>query len=617
MDMNSENKFDFVLPNISSEPKKSVDFDLPTLVAVNEPDFENHKNESIVEKKDLYKAIFKQSPVPSVVFDHDGTILLINDALERLYGNPMKQFVHRSSVEELFQHRQRKRIIDHYQHIFSKHKKSLQLIFQCHNGEKRIIELKINPIEDSKLLMATLTDLTAYKISEKRVQEWGERISLIDEIIVAINSKLNKDQLIQILFTQIRKIFSYDFVCTVICDLDERELDVHYSNEELEIKSYKGIGSYFQLFNEALSSLNHIEENVETVFKVSMILGLSIDVTYKSQLLIQLKTDEQLIGAILLFSKAENTLTRFHIDVFQSISDQIANTFLKVKLLQKYQQSLTNLSLLARINESLCSSLDLDVVLKQVVESSQQVMHAKICTIHFLEGEYNFSNALDINFKDNFIGRFKTQIHQVIIQQEPLIVENIDNNIQFFKNRDEIQKLGLQSLIVLPIVANRKTIAFLSVFLDKIHYFSEHELELLSTFANQAAIAIENAKLYSKVKQTKNYLESIIRSSADLIISTDMDGNTIFFSNRASILTGYDSEEILNRPFFDRFVKNGRTLFSGLKQELFKTDKVQSFECEILAKNNRTITISWSFSSLINQDNEIIGTLGIGKDISK
>ncbi len=57
-------------------------------------------------------------------------------------------------------------------------------------------------------------------------------------------------------------------------------------------------------------------------------------------------------------------------------------------------------------------------------------------------------------------------------------------------------------------------------------------------------------------------LESIIRSSADLIISTDI-------------------------------------------------------ECEVLAKNNRMITIFWSFSSLINQNNEIIGTLGIGKDISK
>jgi PAS domain S-box-containing protein len=291
---------------------------------------------------------------------------------------------------------------------------------------------------------------------------------------------------------------------------------------------------------------------------------------------------------------------------------------MKARLLHRFQQSLTNLSFLTKINESLSSSLDLDSVLKQVVEASHQMMQAKICTIHFVETEDKLTDGLDGGFEDRFIDQFKPQIQQVILNHKPLVVESIDyNSIQFFKNRTDIQNLALKSLIILPVIADGKTIALLSVFLDKVHYFSEHEIEFLAMLADQAAIAIRNAGRYKQIERTKNFLESIIHSSIHIIIATDLEGQTTFFNNSACQLTGYATNEVLNQPFFELFIKNGRTIFNGLKHELISKKSLQSFECEIIAKNHRNIPTSWTFSPLISQQGDIIGTLGIGRIISQ
>jgi len=571
---------------------------------------------NLAETDGLYRAIFECSEVPGLILGTDGIILIINQAFKRLRGGEVTQLANRVRLEELFHPRQRKKVVNYYQKVSLKPSQASQLLFQCSNGEERTIELKIRPIADKNLLYATLIDVTANKRHEKRIQRLVNQISVINEIIAAINSNLNKNQLVQVFFNQISKIFRCDLAYMLLCDIDDRELEIHLSKDASEIESRKNTGMFCHTFAKALSSCHQIEQDPEIITHIGEVLGLPIEQKYSSQTLIQLKTDEQLIGAVLLYSCQENALTQFYIEVLREISDQIAIAFMKARLLDRYQQSLTNLSYLARINESLSGSLDLDVVLRLLVESSQQLMQAKICTIHFLRNKDRLTEMKGL--EDQLLDLFKPQIQQVIENQRPLLVENVDyNSIQFFKNRLDIQKLDLKSLIVLPIITNGTTIALLSVFLDKVHYFGEHEIELLSMLADQAATAIKNAELFKQLEKTKNFLESIIHNSSHIIIATDLEGRTTFANHSACRKTGYAADEVLNLPFFERFIKNGRSVFEGLKHELLTRNQPQLFECEISGKDRRAIRISWSFSALINQNNDIIGTLAIGQEIPK
>jgi len=559
----------------------------------------------------LYKMIFEKLTMPALILKKDGTILMINQALEKLYGHPLSKVSQRYSLEDLFHWQQRKNIINCYRHTSPREANSLEATFLCHNGNERFVELNISSLDDEQLLITILGDVTKYKTHEGQIEEWSDRLSLINEIMIAVNSNLNNNQLVQILFNQIGKFFGYDFAGIVVCDIEEKELDIYFSEEPNEVTFHKSAGSVFHLFQEALSGSKLIEQDAETINRISRILDLPDDVPYKSQIVIQLKTEDELKGIILLFKLTENARTQHDIEIFQSIAEPIASAIMKVQLIEKYQESLTNYSLLARVNESLNSTLDLESILRQIVESVQHVMQAKICTIRFLDEAREETH-------DDFLDRLKPQIKQVIIDQKPLIIENIDyNNVNFFKRKADVRRLGLKSLIVFPIIANGKTTALLSVFFDRIHSVKEREIDLLSILAHQAAIAMKNASLYHAVEQSKNFLESILKSSADVIVATDMDGKTTFFSDSASVLTGYAASEIIEQPFFGRLVKNGDSLFSGIKQMLFTTDKTLTFECEIITKDKRAIPVSWSFSILVDSNHEMIGTLGIGKDISR
>lgn len=576
----------------------------------------NTETQSLLDSNSLYKSIFNQSTVPGLVFRKDGKVLMVNDALERFYGASISESNHQCSVEDLFHPRQRARVVDHYSQTGSQDIKLSQFIFKNHNDQEHVVELRTRAVDDSDLMYATIIDITEYKSYERKVQELVDQISVVNETVAAVNSNLNKNQLIRIFFNQVGRIFGYDQAIFILCDIEGKELEIHVSKEAAETYSQKVIGLFFNSFTQALSSCQKIEQDPRVIYQVADSLGLRVNENYQSQMLIQLKTDEQLIGAVILFSLKKNALTKYHFTIFQEISNQVAIAFMKARLLLRFQQSLTNLSFLSNINESLSSCLDLDLVLKQVVEASQQIMQAKICTIRSLETGDRSNGSPNGTFEDKFIDQFKPQIQQVILNQKPLIVENIDyNSIQFFKNRADIQNLGLKSLIVLPVIANKKTIALLSVFLDKVHYFNEHEIELLCMLADQAAIAIRNADIYNQVERTKNFLESIIHSSIHIIVATDLDGKTTFFNHSACRLTGYSSDEVLNQPFFERFIKNGRTIFNGLKQELISKKNMQSFDCDIIDKNEQNIPISWAFTPLVNQQQEIIGALGIGRVI--
>ncbi|MDZ7330502.1 MAG: GAF domain-containing protein [candidate division KSB1 bacterium] len=567
---------------------------------------------------DLYQKLFELSDTPGSIFDRDGKILALNQALRRLLSETIADRSLPMQIEDLFHPNQRRRVVQYYQNCDRQKISSSPFILETASNQRRLVKFKIETIDGADLFYGSLKDVTAKERQKKRQHQLAKRIAIINEIVAAVNSNLNQQQLIKIFLNQIARIVHYDLAYVLLCDIDDRELEIHMSKDVSEVESTKGSGHFCYSLNQILVNCQKIEQDPDTIAKFAEALGIVPEKKYRSQALIQLQTDEQLIGVVLLYCDKRNAFTRYHVSVFREISGQIAVAFMKSRLLQRYQQSLTNLSYLARINEFLTSSLELDDVLKQLVESSQQIMQAKICTIHLLNDQKSiqlYTRHAD-HRNSEMLDCFRPQIQQIITTKRPLVVENLDyHNIQFFKNRLLIQQMNLKSMIILPVVVDGMTIALLSVFLDKVHYFSEHEIELLSMLADQAAIAMKNAALYRQVQDTKNFLESIIHSSTHIIVATDLEGKITFFNRSACRKTGYTSEEALNLPFFDRFIKNGAAIFEGLKQQLFRLNRNQWFECDMFQKDGKYFRIAWSFSALVDHNQHIIGSIGIGREL--
>ena len=81
--------------------------------------------------------------------------------------------------------------------------------------------------------------------------------------------------------------------------------------------------------------------------------------------------------------------------------------------------------------------------------------------------------------------------------------------------------LGLLTGVGLPLIARQKVVGLLFIFRSYAGVFSSNDYALLSSFANQAAIAVQNAQLYTQVNQEKVRLSALLDSMADGILILD------------------------------------------------------------------------------------------------
>lgn len=121
-------------------------------------------------------------------------------------------------------------------------------------------------------------------------------------------------------------------------------------------------------------------------------------------------------------------------------------------------------------------------------------------------------------------------------------------------------------------------------------------------------------KTYHELNETKSYLEKTINHSKTLIITTNNSGNIVEFNPEAEERLGYKKKEVINKP--------ATLLYQNPKEReeilflLSKYGVVRNKEVSLLSKDGEIRNISLTISQLKNDAGEIIGTVGISKDIT-
>lgn len=111
---------------------------------------------------------------------------------------------------------------------------------------------------------------------------------------------------------------------------------------------------------------------------------------------------------------------------------------------------------------------------------------------------------------------------------EPLLAEIPDNEDparfelpevnRLLQNLARTVGLGLFTGVGLPLITRERVIGVIFVFRNYPGIFSSNDRALLQSFANQAAIAVDNAQLYQQVSQDKQRMDALIDSAADGIL---------------------------------------------------------------------------------------------------
>jgi signal transduction protein with GAF and PtsI domain len=192
----------------------------------------------------------------------------------------------------------------------------------------------------------------------------------------------------------------------------------------------------------------------------------------------------------------------------------------EAQLEQALREKTREVDVLHRISESISSTLDLEAVLKHIVEVVVEVTKADACLLYLLsDSREELILRASKNPHPKLIGRITIGIGEGITgwvarERTRVVIPtnaNDDPRFKFFHNLPEDR---YQAFVSVPIMAKNEVVGVINVQHKRTRRCRPDELALLSTLANQVGGAIENARLYAEMRRKALQLETLSQVSA-------------------------------------------------------------------------------------------------------
>jgi two-component system, OmpR family, phosphate regulon sensor histidine kinase PhoR len=245
------------------------------------------------------------------------------------------------------------------------------------------------------------------------------------------------------------------------------------------------------------------------------------------------------------------------------------------------QQRVDELETLNRIGHSLTATLNLDIVLTNVVAAAVEITNAEEGSLLLLDeetGELYMRAAR--NFQEEYVRTFRLPVQdslagEVMQSGKPAILDE--------KSPKKIKTSYLvYNLIYVPLEVRGRIIGVLGVD-NRTHgrTFSDHHMKLVTALATYAAVAIENASLYARTELELKKLETILRNIEDGVILTDREGKVVLVNETVRSAYGLVEEGYAGKRVEDVFQNDDLLDIFALPREN------NPFRAEIALENGR------------------------------
>lgn len=202
---------------------------------------------------------------------------------------------------------------------------------------------------------------------------------------------------------------------------------------------------------------------------------------------------------------------------------------------------------LLAISRAMTAELDLHDLLRLILKSAVELVSGKAGLIALVdESGETLQVAAVYGIPPHMVDHFAPLVRGVPYREghEGEAFPELTNQLKLIAREAD---LGLTQVIRLPLHIGGAVIGLIYVFQSGNYYFVEDAQNLLRSFAEQAAIAVRNARLYQQVKQEKQRLDAILEQSADGVMILDRYLRITVFNQALSYMTGWPAVEAIGR----------------------------------------------------------------------
>ena len=230
-----------------------------------------------------------------------------------------------------------------------------------------------------------------------------------------------------------------------------------------------------------------------------------------AQLAVPMRRKGRVIGALNLLSEHSGAFTDRDEALLRQFAAHVAVAIENARLFRSERHYTETLETLAEIGREMSSILDLDVLLTRIASLTKRIIDYRTFGILLLNETTNMlemklavrygeeNSAKNIKLGEGLVG-------WAALYKEPLLVSDVSKDPRYINLVEDVR-----SELVIPMLIKDRCIGVFDLESPELNAFTKDNKELLTLLASQAAVAIENARLYEEVRRNEERIEKELR----------------------------------------------------------------------------------------------------------
>ena len=276
---------------------------------------------------------------------------------------------------------------------------------------------------------------------------------------------------------------------------------------------------------------------------------------------------------------------------------------------------------LLEISRAITQELDLDKVLARILNVSIEMLAGQAGLIALREKQTGWRVTVSHGIPPAFLEKLEPLLSTVPEGEEPARSELPEIN-RLLQGLTRAASLGLLTGVALPLIARKQVIGVLFIFRNYLGVFSANDKALLQSFADQAAIAVHNAQLYTQLRHEERRMVALLDSAPDGILILTSDHSIEHCNSALARMLGVPAEEIRGRQH-DEIIRWARQK-DGLSLEQAEAggwpltpNATLYVEGDLERPGKLPLPVGVTYAPLLSADGRLLNMIASVRDITR
>ena len=274
-----------------------------------------------------------------------------------------------------------------------------------------------------------------------------------------------------------------------------------------------------------------------------------------SEVDVPLQVNQRLVGVLVVESNRARAFGPDDLEILTAAAHQAGIAIGRARLLAAERQRANEQEALRATVADLSAQLELSTLLQAVLDRAVALLgvsHGELASYDPARRELEIVASQNVGKRDTTGTRLalgEGAMGKVAETRTPL---NIDDYQRWSGQSAKYAHVAFHAVLTVPLLIGGRLLGAISIMdKDPARRFGAADQRLLDLFASQAAIAIENARLFTAARHQTQYFEDLVQNSPVAIVTLDVDHNVVSCNPAFERLYGYRREEVLGRNLDD------------------------------------------------------------------